>query len=42
MPKRNAKAQKSNELDAPEFFAAINMIEKERGIPKAYMLDKIT
>ena len=42
MPKRNAKAQKSNELDAAEFFTAINLIEKERGIPKAYMLEKIT
>ena len=42
MPKRNAKTQKSNELDAPEFFAAIGLIEKERGIPKAYMLEKIT
>ena len=42
MPKKNAKAQKTNELDGKEFFAAINLIEKEKGIPKAYMLDKIT
>ncbi len=42
MPKKNAKAQKSNELDGAEFFAAINLIEKEKGIPKAYMLEKIT
>ena len=42
MPKKNAKAQKSNELDGKEFFAAINLIEKEKGIPKAYMLEKIT
>jgi len=42
MPKRNAKQQKSNELDAPEFFLAIDLIEKERGIPKSYMLEKIT
>ena len=35
-------AAKSTELDAKEFFAAINDIEKERGIPKAYMLEKIT
>ena len=40
MPKKNAKAQKSNELDGAEFFAAINLIEKEKGIPKAYMLEK--
>ena len=42
MPKKNAKAQKTNELDGAEFFAAINLIEKEKGIPKAYMLEKIT
>ena len=36
MPKKNAKAQqKSNELDGAEFFAAIDLIEKEKGIPKA-------
>ena len=42
MAKRNAKAQKSNELDGKEFFAAIGMIEQEKGIPKSYMLEKIT
>ena len=42
MPKKNAKAQKTNELDGKEFFAAINLIEKEKGIPKSYMLEKIT
>ena len=42
MAKKNAKVQKSNELDGAEFFAAINLIEKEKGIPKAYMLEKIT
>ena len=42
MPKKNAKAQKTNELDGREFFAAIDLIEKEKVIPKAYMLDKIT
>ena len=26
MPKKNAKAQKSNELDGAEFFAAINPV----------------
>mgnify|MGYP005786700697 CR=1 FL=1 len=38
MAKRNAKAQKSNELDGKEFFAAIGMIEQEKGTPKGYML----
>ena len=42
MAKKNTKAQKSNELDGKEFFAAIDMIEREKGIPKSYMLDKIT
>ncbi len=42
MAKKNTKTQKSNELDGKEFFAAIDLIEKERGIPKAYMLEKIT
>ena len=40
--RKNAKAQKSNELDGAEFFAAIGLIEKEKGIPKAYMIEKIT
>ena len=39
---KKAPAPKSNELDGKEFFAAINMIEKEKGIPKAYMIEKIT
>ena len=42
MAKRNAKAQKSNELDGKEFFAASSMIEQEKGIPKGYMMEKIT
>lgn len=42
MPKKNSKAQKSNELDGAEFFTAISLIEKEKGIPKAYMIEKIT
>ncbi len=42
MAKKASKAAKSNELDGKEFFAAISLIEKEKGIPKAYMLDKIT
>ena len=35
-------AAKSTELDAKEFFAAISDIEAEKGIPKSYMLEKIT
>ena len=35
-------AAKSTELDAKEFFAAISDIEKEKGIPKSYMLKKIS
>ena len=42
MPKKNQKVQKSNELDGPEFFAAVEMIEKEKGIPQSYMMDKIS
>ncbi len=42
MPKKNQKVQKSNELDAPEFFTAIDLIEKEKGIPRSYMMEKIT
>ena len=42
MAKRSAKAAKSNELDGAEFFAAIALIEQEKGIPKSYMMEKIT
>ena len=42
MARKNTKAQKTNELDGAEFFAAIGLIEKEKGIPKAYMIEKIT
>ena len=41
MPRKNQKSVPSGELDVAEFFAAIDLIEKERGIPKEYMLDKI-
>ena len=40
--KTTKKAAKSNELDGKEFFAAVTLIEKEKGIPQAYMLEKIT
>ena len=42
MPKKNQKAAQPHELDAAEFFTAIDLIEKERGIPKSYMMEKIT
>lgn len=42
MAKKVTKAQKLGELDGKEFFAAIALIEKEKGIPREYMLDKIT
>lgn len=42
MAKKVTKIQKMNELDGKEFFAALALIEKEKGIPRAYMLDKIT
>ncbi len=42
MAKKTSKTAKSNELDGKEFFAAISLIEKEKGIPRTYMLEKIT
>ncbi len=42
MAKKTTKNAKSNELDGKEFFAAISLIESEKGIPKGYMLEKIT
>ncbi|MDD6159632.1 MAG: transcription termination factor NusA [Oscillospiraceae bacterium] len=41
MAKKKTPA-KNTELDAKEFFAAISDIEKEKGIPKSYMIEKIT
>ncbi len=41
MTKKKA-VTKNTELDAKEFFAAISDIEKEKGIPKSYMIEKIT
>lgn len=40
MAKKAPKNAKSNELDGKEFFTAISLIEKEKGIPKAYMLER--
>jgi len=42
MAKKVTRTQKLNELDGKEFFAAIALIEKEKGIPREYMMDKIT
>ena len=42
MPRKNQKAQQPHELDVAEFFTAIDLIEQERGIPKGYMMEKIT
>ena len=41
MPRKNTKTN-SNESDGKEFFAAIVQIEKEKGIPAGYMMEKIT
>ena len=41
MPRKNTKTN-SNESDGTEFFAAIAQIEKEKGIPAGYMMEKIT
>ena len=41
MPRKNTKTN-SNESDGKEFFAAIAQIEKEKGIPAGYMMEKIT
>ena len=38
---RKSQPQQPHELDAAEFFTAIDLIEKERGFPKSYMLEKI-
>ena len=41
MAKKKA-VTKNTELDAKEFFAAIEQIEQEKGIPQTYMIEKIT
>jgi len=42
MPKKGSKSQRQTGLDGAEFFLAIDLIEKEKGIPKSYMLEKIS
>jgi len=41
MPRKNSKNTQT-ENDGAEFFAAIEQIEKEKGIPSGYMMEKIT
>ncbi len=41
MRKTTAKTKKETETMGAEFFAAIDMLEATKGIPKAYMLEKI-
>ena len=42
MPRKTAKKASGSENDGQEFFAAIAQIEKEKGIPAGYMMEKIT
>ena len=42
MPRKTAKKASGSENDSQEFFAAIAQIEKEKGIPAGYMMEKIT
>ena len=42
MPRKNAKKANGGENAGQEFFAAIAQIEKEKGIPAGYMMEKIT
>ena len=42
MAKRTTKASKAQEDNNKEFFLALDQIEKEKGIKKEYMLEKIT
>ena len=42
MAKKTVKKVNNNELDGPEFFAAIAQIEQEKGIKPGYMMEKIT
>lgn len=41
--KRSVKEQESRKgMKVEEIFAALDMLEKEKGIPQHYMMDKIT
>ena len=40
--KKNTKAKNANELDVSEFFAAVAQLEKDRGIPRELLIEKIS
>lgn len=42
MAKRSKKTENTQEQDNREFFAALDLLESERGIKKEFMLEKIT
>jgi transcription termination/antitermination protein NusA len=42
MAKRTKKTENTQEQDNREFFLALDQLERERGIKKSYMLEKIT
>ena len=42
MAKRTKKTENTQEQDNREFFLALDMLERERGIKKEYMLEKIS
>ncbi len=42
MAKRTKKSENTQEQDNREFFLALDQLERERGIKKSYMLEKIT
>ena len=42
MAKRTKKGENTQEQDNREFFLALDQLERERGIKKSYMLEKIT
>ena len=42
MAKRTKKTENTQEQDNREFFLALDQLEKERGIKKEYMIEKIT
>ena len=42
MAKRTKKTENTQEQDNREFFLALDQLERERGIKKEYMIEKIT
>ena len=39
--KGKKKVKEAPGMNIPEIFAALSMLEKERGIPQTFMMDKI-